>query len=100
MSILDLNIHAWEQDQVTKVTKFLVDFSCLKYILVYFTLLKNKIPGQILIKTQIMLIQLGSKMQFRKFIRTSSNKDTIIKMQIFDERRHCDVIVAEYEKSL
>ena len=47
-----------------------------------------------------MLIQLGSKMQFRKFIRTFSNKDTIIKMQIFDERRHCDVIVAEYEKSL
>ena len=37
MSILELNIHAWEQGQVTNVTKFMVAFFLSKIFLVYFT---------------------------------------------------------------
>ena len=49
MSILELNIHACEQGQVTNITEFKVAFFCLKYISVYFTK-KNEIPGQTLMK--------------------------------------------------
>ena len=96
MSILDLNIHAWKEGQATKVTKFIVAFFFFE---IYFNLLKNKIPGQALIRTQ-MLIQLRSKIQFWIFIKTFSTIDRIIKMQIFDELHHYDLIISGYEKSL
>ena len=49
MSILELNIHAWEQGQVTNVTKFMVAFFLSK---ISFSLLyqKHEIPGQTLRK--------------------------------------------------
>ena len=45
-------------------------------------------------------MQLRSKIQFWIFIKTFSTIDRIIKMQIFDELHHYDLIISGYEKSL
>ena len=97
MSRLGLNIHAWEQGQVLKVTKFIVAFF-LKYNLVYFTKKQNSWSSPN--KNTNNVNSTPEQNTVWKLIKTFSAINRFVKMQIFDEWHHYDSIIPEYENSL